>query len=64
MAAPGWYPDPERPDDRLRWWDGRSWTDQTSGGPDPSAARRPRWLLVLALLVVLVLLAVAVHQLW
>jgi hypothetical protein len=24
---PAWYPDPTRPDDRIRRWDGRAWTD-------------------------------------
>jgi uncharacterized RDD family membrane protein YckC len=27
--APGWYEDPQR-QARLRWWDGSSWTSQTS----------------------------------
>jgi heat shock protein HtpX len=27
--APGWYPDPAGAPGRLRWWDGRGWTDQT-----------------------------------
>lgn len=29
MAQPGWYPDPSG-QARLRWWDGRAWTDHTS----------------------------------
>jgi hypothetical protein len=28
MAAPGWYPDPSEPN-RLRLWDGNTWTTQT-----------------------------------
>jgi Protein of unknown function (DUF2510) len=38
-AAPGWYPD----GDRMRYWNGMEWTDQTrpaaqpSGGPSPQA---------------------------
>jgi hypothetical protein len=26
---PGWYPDPQDPDDLLRWWDGSQWTRKT-----------------------------------
>jgi hypothetical protein len=29
--APGWYDDPKR-EARLRWWDGRAWTDSTHEG--------------------------------
>lgn len=38
----GWYADPERPD-RLRWWDGESWTEHTApveAGP-PAAPAAP-----------------------
>lgn len=31
-VPPGWHPDPDPqgPQGRLRWWDGRQWTDRTS----------------------------------
>jgi len=31
---PGWHPDPDPqgPQGRLRWWDGRQWTDRTNAG--------------------------------
>lgn len=34
MSQPGWYPDPEDPEDHMRYWDGNAW----KGGPEP---RRP-----------------------
>ncbi len=32
MPQPGWYPDPAVPG-RLRWWDGRGWTDSAQPVP-------------------------------
>jgi hypothetical protein len=32
FVAPGWYPDPDDPD-RMRWWDGRAWTDRRQRYP-------------------------------
>ena len=32
----GWYPDPDGPQGRLRWWDGDRWTDLTTSGPTPA----------------------------
>jgi uncharacterized RDD family membrane protein YckC len=29
LATPGWYPDPQAPHARVRWWDGRAWTAHT-----------------------------------
>ncbi|WP_371828050.1 DUF2510 domain-containing protein [Rhodococcoides fascians] len=29
-TPPGWYPDPGQ-QNRLRWFDGKAWTDSTSG---------------------------------
>ena len=37
---PGWYPDPDRPGEQQRYWDGTAWTDQRA----PYAARPNRWL--------------------
>ncbi len=32
--GPGWYPDPQAPD-RMRWWDGGRWTDDTFERVEP-----------------------------
>lgn len=32
--VPGWYPDPSG-QAALRWWDGKTWADQTSASLDP-----------------------------
>lgn len=31
MSLPGWYPDPEDPENRMRYWDGSAW----KGGSEP-----------------------------
>ena len=36
-TPPGWYPDPGGVAP-LRWWDGESWTPETSGGLPPAPA--------------------------
>ena len=39
MSSPGWYPDPDpnAPANRLRFWDGGSWTEQVRG-PEADAS--------------------------
>ena len=39
MPPAAWYPDPARID-QLRWWDGGSWTDETT----PPLAAQPAWV--------------------
>lgn len=36
MAAAGWYPDPAGQSGVYRWFDGNTWTDQTTGDPGGS----------------------------
>src|ERR687889_433038 len=36
MPSSGWYPDPEGTPDRYRYWDGSSWSTETTDDP-----RRP-----------------------
>lgn len=33
MATPGWYKDPSGQPGHFRWWDGRSWSQQTTTNP-------------------------------
>ncbi|MEV0226555.1 DUF2510 domain-containing protein [Streptomyces sp. NPDC050704] len=43
-TPPGWYPDPGQTSDgpaTQRWWDGRTWTDQTRPADSASAAWGP-----------------------
>ncbi|MGO4956507.1 DUF2510 domain-containing protein [Luteococcus sp. Sow4_B9] len=39
MSMPGWYPDPAGTPGRFRYWDGTSWSAETTG--DPASAPRP-----------------------
>lgn len=46
MSSPGWYPDPDpnAPPNRLRFWDGTTWTEQVSspeGAPAPQPPPAP-----------------------
>lgn len=42
MSTPGWYPDPSGAPGRFRYWDGRSWSQQTTDQPggQPSDGRQ------------------------
>lgn len=41
MDNGGWYPDPQGPRGRMRWWDGAGWTDQVAAEGSPETARPP-----------------------
>ncbi|RCK70356.1 DUF2510 domain-containing protein [Desertihabitans brevis] len=57
MAVPGWYPDPSRPNQGYRWFDGTRWTGHTTSDPHrpaptpPHPARARSQLAVVAALV-------------
>lgn len=69
---PGWYPDPAGQPNRFRFWDGQSWSQQTSDNPQspppasgPSAGpppgkrdRRGIWIGTAALALVIIVAAV------
>jgi hypothetical protein len=68
VSTPGWYPDPGGQPGRFRYWNGSSWSDQTSAQPGPPPSGRPgsrRWIgvvlgigfLVLVVVVIVILLA-------
>lgn len=57
-VPPGWYPDPEEPATRSRWWDGGAWTEHTAesapgGGSGPGQGGRGSRPVLLVLAVVL-----------
>ncbi|MDQ6796844.1 MAG: DUF2510 domain-containing protein [Actinomycetota bacterium] len=39
-ASPGWFPDSSQ-QGRLRWWDGKAWTDHYHDGPTTAAGPAP-----------------------
>ena len=65
-GAPGWYPDPGGQPDRYRYWDGTSWSAESTGDPQRTAPEtmtqapatsRPqavRWLILITVLAVVV----------
>lgn len=62
MSTPGWYPDPSGAPGRYRYWDGRTWSAQTTdrpGGQQPAGdapkRRRAAPLIIGALALVLVI---------
>lgn len=57
MSAPGWHRDPSGAP-RLRYWDGRRWTEEYA--PLPRSRGISLVLVVMALVVVLVLVAFGV----
>ena len=42
MSLPGWYPDPAGTPHRFRYWDGRSWSSETTD--DPATAPTGAWV--------------------
>ncbi len=41
MDLGGWYPDPEGPRGRVRWWDGQAWTEHAADEGAPETAGPP-----------------------
>lgn len=63
MSAPGWYPDPSSNGGGVRYWDGRNWTQYTTGpdgtGTAPAPHSKRPWLwFVVAMAVIAALVAV------
>lgn len=63
MSAPGWYPDPAGYKGAVRYWDGRTWTHQSTPdtpGTRASGSGRPWGWFILAMVVIAGLVAVFV----
>lgn len=58
MPKPGWYRDPAGAPGQFRFWNGTSWSPQTSASPGADAAlnQRPPMRLIVALIAVVVLI--------
>jgi hypothetical protein len=57
---PGWYPDPGNPRQQI-YWDGYRWQpNYHTPAPPPAARSKRKWLILIALLVVLFIAAVGV----
>jgi hypothetical protein len=41
MPSSGWYPDPDGTPDRYRFWDGNSWSNETTDDPRRSGPAQP-----------------------
>ncbi|WP_143228189.1 DUF2510 domain-containing protein, partial [Actinomadura meyerae] len=52
-SPPGWYPDPESPSDRARWWSGTDWTAATKWRRSPVSGVSSSGLVVMIVLTVL-----------
>jgi hypothetical protein len=73
MSMPGWYPDPGGATGRYRFWDGTSWSPQSSASPADSAPTRPPnpqrrsdagWVIALVVLLAVTLIAVGLFVLF
>ncbi|MCW2811540.1 MAG: hypothetical protein JWP61_1998 [Friedmanniella sp.] len=73
MAAAGWYPDPAGTPGAYRYWDGRSWSAETTADPagrpptapgGPPVRRRRALPLLIGALALVVLLVVGAVVLW
>ena len=59
-SNPGWFPDPERTPDTLRWWDGTQWTSATHPSPSLAPSNKKNGLSFFAALAAVALLIVMI----